>query len=62
MSQVQKGLKSLDSAMAHSAGDLEDRIKMEEVMEGHYIVYGFGNVGVIFTSEGIVVIDTSTSK
>lgn len=59
---MNKSLQSIDRVMAHTSGDIKREVKFTQLKEGYYLVKGFANVGVIFTSEGIVVIDTTVSN
>ncbi|WP_106498348.1 alkyl sulfatase dimerization domain-containing protein [Lentibacillus sp. Marseille-P4043] len=55
-------LRSIDKVMDQTSGNSKKEVKLIKLKEDHYFVKGFANVGVIFTSEGVVVIDTSVSK
>lgn len=52
----------LDQQLQSSQGQSEVELVMEEVTAGCWYAPGFANVGVVLTSEGVLVIDTSLSR
>ncbi|QQK80503.1 MBL fold metallo-hydrolase [Salicibibacter cibi] len=59
---TEKSLKSIDRVMEHTEGNVKKDIKFIELAQDYYYVKGFANVGIIMTSEGVVVIDTTVSN
>lgn len=52
----------IDRQMTQIEQNKVKRIELVQLTENHYFIGGFANVGVVMTDEGVVIIDTNTSK
>ncbi|QQK80502.1 MBL fold metallo-hydrolase [Salicibibacter cibi] len=59
---TEKSLQSIDRVMEHTSANFQNDVKFIECTKGYYYVKGWANVGVIITSQGVVVIDTNMSN
>lgn len=55
-------LNLLDKQMRELNANSTEHIQFIEFYENYYCVPGFGNIGIVITKEGIVIIDTGRSK
>lgn len=54
--------KMIDRQITQMENNKSDELELVSLKENHYFVSGFSNVGIVITDEGVVLIDTNTSK